>query len=81
MTAAVGPFFSPLMTTSHIASKGGSSSHGMEIKGESHRTMDEGSSIRIRRLSKLHSQYREPVDAVPMLKGHNEIDETYVSGL
>lgn len=53
MTAAVGPFFSPLITTSHIASNGGFSSHGIEIKGESQRTIDEGSSKRISRLSNL----------------------------
>ena len=51
--AAVGPFFAPFMTTFQISSKGGSSSHGIDIRGESHLTMDEGSSNRINRLSNL----------------------------
>jgi len=53
--AAVGPFFSPFMTTFQISSNGGSSSHGMDINGESHLTIDEGSSNRMRRLSNLSS--------------------------
>lgn len=53
--AAVGPFFSPFITTFQISSYGGSSSQGMDIRGESHLTIDEGSSNRIRRLSKLTS--------------------------
>jgi hypothetical protein len=64
--AAVGPFFSPFMTTFQISSNGGSSSHGMDINGESHLTIDEGSSNRIRRLSNLSSvqarSYRHGAD-------------------
>jgi hypothetical protein len=51
--AAVGPFFSPFMTTFQMSSNGGSSSHGIEINGESHLTMDDGSSNLIKRLSNL----------------------------
>jgi hypothetical protein len=51
--AAVGPFFSPFMTTFQMSSNGGSSSHGIEINGESHLTIDDGSSNLIKRLSNL----------------------------
>jgi hypothetical protein len=41
------------MTTFQMSSNGGSSSHGIEINGESHLTMDDGSSNLIKRLSNL----------------------------
>ena len=53
MTAALGPFFSPFVTMFQISSYGGSSSGDIVIKGESHLTMEEGSSNRMIRLSKL----------------------------
>ncbi len=53
-TAALGDLTSPLVAASHSSSRGNSlSSHAKEKSGESHLTMDDGSSNRIIRLSKL----------------------------
>lgn len=52
-TAAVGGAFAPFVMLSHIASYGGSSSYAIVNSGESQRTIDEGSSNRMIRLSNL----------------------------
>jgi hypothetical protein len=57
-TAAVGGAFAPIVMVFHIASKGGSSSHATVNNGESHLTMDEGSSKRMMRLSNLRDCQR-----------------------
>ena len=53
VTAAVGGFLTPVVMELQIASKGGASSCGIVKSGESQRTMDEGSSNRMIRLSNL----------------------------
>lgn len=52
-TAAVGGAFAPIVIVAQMASKGGSSSGAIVKRGESHRTIEEGSSNLMIRLSKL----------------------------
>ena len=53
LTAAVGGNFVPDMILCHMTSKGRSSSQGIVKSGESQRTIDEGSSNRMIKFSKL----------------------------
>ena len=66
LTAAVGPFFSPLVAKSNICSRGYGSSHATVISGESHLTIEEGSSNRMIRFSNL-------VSAVDQLGGARQV--------
>ena len=59
-TAALGAFFSPFIIMFHISSYGGVSSTDKVIRGESHRTIEEGSSNRMMRFSNLHDQLPTP---------------------
>jgi len=52
-TAEVGGALAPVVMVFQIVSNGGASSHGIVKSGESQRTMDEGSSNRMIRFSKL----------------------------
>lgn len=54
VTAAVGGALAPVVMVDQIASKGIVSEGEMVKSGESHRTIEEGSSNRMMRLSKLY---------------------------
>ena len=53
LTDAVGGLFVPDMMLCQMTSNGRPSSHGIVKRGESHRTIDEGSSNRMIKFSKL----------------------------